>query len=456
MKTFNILLLGAVLAGGVAQAQQFPWHYEDCPRVSGLYSNPGDTPVLAWSETVRATNSPWVRLEFGAVALGSRSWLAVVSTSAQQTQRLDTVSLQQWRNVSGALRGTEIRVELWVGPGDEGVFVGFTRLMAGEKVTGGRVETLCGSDNRTRTRDDRIGRLFGGGCTAWLTPNGAFCTAGHCSQGIINGFFEVNVPSSDSNGTPNPAAPADQFPVDDSNIRWFCLSPITDPENRGQEYSVCGLFPNSNTGEYAHQRGFMRVTQYVPPADTTTLRITGYGVDETPTGTGGGRNSDNVTEQTSTGPYRGQTDDGTHVRHFYTIDTEGANSGSPMMYLSGGYYFSLGIHTHGGCASDGTGSNSGTSFNKSTLATAINTWQGTSARYMDFVSYPGVVANTGSIFRPADNLAEGYSLTPTGGTLYIVPGTYPQSTSGNATTLGVGSSKVVTLRALYGTVTIGN
>jgi hypothetical protein len=456
MKTFSLLLLGAVWASGVAQAEQFPWHYEDCLRASGLYSNPSAAPVLAWAETVRATNSPWVRLEFGTVALGARSWLAVVSTSTQQTQRLDSVSLQQWRYLSGALRGTEVRVELWVGADDEGVFASFTRLMAGEEVSGGRIETLCGADSRTRTRDDRVGRLFGGGCTAWLTPNGACCTAGHCGYGTINGFFEVNVPSSSSSGTPTPSAPEDQFPMDDSNIRQFFDSTISDAANRGQEYTVCGLFPNSNTGEYAHERGFLRVTQYVPVANTSTLRITGYGLDDSPVGTGGGRNSNNETEQTSTGPYRGQTDDGTRVYHSYTTDTEAANSGSPMMYLIGGYYFSLGIHTLGGCSADGTGANSGTSFNKSTLATALNTWQGSSARYMDFVSYPGVITRTGSIFRPANNLAEGYSFTPTGGTLYVVPGSYPKTTAGNATTLGVGTTKVVTLRSLYGTATIGN
>ena len=91
------------------------------------------------------------------------------------------------------------------------------------------------------------------------------------------------------------------------------------------------------------------MSQYVPAADTSTLRITGYGVDDTPPGSGGGRNSDNETEQTSTGPYRGQTDDGIRVYHSYSTDSEPANSGSPMMYLSSGNYFSLGIHTLAGC-----------------------------------------------------------------------------------------------------------
>ena len=455
MNNLSTLLLGAVLLPAIACAEQYPWHHEDCPRSSGLHSNSGEAPILGWSETVRATNSPWVRLEFGKVALGARSWLAVVSTTAQQTQRLDSVSIRHWRNVSGALRGTEVRVELWVGPGDNDISVDLVRLMAGEEFSPGQIETLCGADNRISTRDDRVGRLFGGGCTAWLTPNGAICTAGHCGEGTINGFFEVNVPSSSSNGTPTPAAPEDQFPVDDSNIRWFFDSAISDAANRGQEYTVCGLFPNSNTGQYAHQRGFLRVTQYVPAEDTSTLRITGYGRDQDPAGSGGGRNSDNYTEQTATGPYRGQTDDGTRVYHSYTTDTEPANSGSPMMYSSGGYSFSLGIHTLGGCASDGTGANSGTSFNKSTLANALNTWQGASARYMDFVSYPGVVTRTGSIFRPASNLTEGYSLVPSGGTLHIVPGSYPKTVTGNTVTLGVGSTKTVTLRALYGSAVIG-
>lgn len=458
MKT---LLFAFAFAAGLsgAGAQEFPWHHENCAAFSGVQTNHGSAPVLAWSQTVTAPKAPWVRLEFGPTALGKGSWLALVSVSAQQTQLLNSVSIGHWKYVSSALRGGELRVELWVAPGDESVFVNLARLQAGERLnrTADLAKTLCNGDSRVNTRDDRVGRIFGGGCTAWLTANNAICTAGHCGQGNINGFFEVNVPASDSDGTANPAAPNDQFPVDDSNIRWFFNPAISDSANRGQEYSICGLLPNSNTGERAHTRGFFRLTQFVPVSDTSTLRITGYGKDNTPTGTGGDRNNDNYTEQTATGPYRGQTDDGTRVYHSYTTDTEPANSGSPMIYRTGGIDFALGIHTLGGCdPDDSSGANSGTSFNKDTLSTDINTWLGANARHMDSVAYPGVVTRTGSIFRPANNLAEGYGFTANGATLHIIAGNYPQTATGNAVTLGVGQTKSITLRAPVGTVVIGD
>ena len=78
-----------------------------------------------------------------------------------------------------------MRVELYVAPGDSGVFARVSRVLAGLRTHAvGRMieqpETLCDGDSRVNTRDDRVGRMFGGGCTACLVSNGAVCTAGHC------------------------------------------------------------------------------------------------------------------------------------------------------------------------------------------------------------------------------------------------------------------------------------
>jgi hypothetical protein len=44
----------------------------------------------------------------------------------------------------------------------------------------------------------------------------------------------------------------------------------------------------------------------------------------------------------------------------YTVDTQGGNSGSPVI-VEGGGNVAIGIHTHGGCSATG-GSNAGTGF----------------------------------------------------------------------------------------------
>jgi hypothetical protein len=76
-----------------------------------------------------------------------------------------------------------------------------------------------------------------------------------------------------------------------------------------------------------------------------SIRITGYGVDD---GTA------NQTQQTHIGPNAGSS--GTTMR--YVTDTEGGNSGSPV--IDGLTNSAVGVHTHGGCSVSG-GNNNGTS-----------------------------------------------------------------------------------------------
>ena len=455
MNTSKVLLAVAT-AGWLAsaiplRADANPSRWVDEPQESGVHDNLGAETNLVWSISLNAPDATWLRVEFGDCNLGAESYLRITSVATLRSHRLNATSLAQWRHLCGALKGDQVWVELFVAPGDTDVYANVTRLQAGVRPEPGfTAATLCDADSRVNTRDDRVGRMFnGGGCTAWLIQNGAVLSAGHCVDGGIGGsFIEMNVPASDPDGSTNPADPDDQFPMIGGSEIWELIG------STGRDWGVFNIGPNNNTGERAHAgRGFFRITQIVP-AVNTSLRVTGYGNDDTPAGTTGGNNNDHRTEQTSTGPFVGETTSGAQVAHTYRVDTEPANSGSPIIWRLGSVDFAIGIHTDGGCTNNGAGFNSGTSFNQPNLATTVNTWPAATVRYLDTASATADV--TGSIFRPYRNFNAAYAGTPNGGTLVLVAGAHPMTTAGNTGTWGSGQTKSVTLRAPVGRVTIGN
>jgi V8-like Glu-specific endopeptidase len=261
-------------------------------------------------------------------------------------------------------------------------------------------------------------------CTAWLISNGAALTAGHCvdldpdgsgpqlPDGVadLNGVMEFNVPASDASGNVVMAAPQDQFPINTSSFVWHYDG---EGQGIGKDYGILLVNANTGTGERPHVgRGFYRLSQSVPSAGTT-IRITGFGADSGTT---------NFTNQTSTGPYVGQSSSGSQVWHEYQVDTMGGNSGSPILNTANG--FTLGIHTNGGCAADGTGANSGTSFNHTPLSNAVNVFPATNIRYVDNVTYPGAPLDTGVIFAPFHSVINAVTSVPAGGVISVVEGTY--------------------------------
>jgi V8-like Glu-specific endopeptidase len=434
-----------------ALADANPSRWVDAPHTSGTHDNTGVETNLVWSISLHEPDATWLRVQFGDCQLGAGSYLRITSVTTQLSHRLNATSLGHWSHFCGPLKGDTVWVELFVAPGDAGVRASVTRLMAGVRPEPGfTAATLCDGDSRVPTRDDRVGRMFnGGGCTGWLLSNGAVCSAGHCVDTGPGNFFSVNVQPSDPDGTVNPALPNDMFPIDSSNVLW------QDSGGWGGDWGIYALFPNSNTGERAHVgRGFFRPSQIVPVLNTS-LRITGYGNDNTPAGATNGNNSRHRTEQTSTGPYFGQINGvGGNIYHTYRTDTEPANSGSPIILRLGAVDFSLGIHTDGGCADDGEGSNKGTSFNQANLANALNTYPpGGGERYLDTAS--STATQSGTIFQPFRNFAAAYNSAPDGGQVIMVAGGYPRTTTGNAGTFGSGQTKSVTLRAPVGAVTIG-
>jgi hypothetical protein len=153
-----------------------------------------------------------------------------------------------------------------------------------------------------------------------------------------------------------------------------------------------------------------------------------------------GCNAMSLTLQTSTGPKTSNSTDAV----FYQVDTEPANSGSPIIRTSTD--FAIGVHTNGGCFAGG-GANSGTLLTQSVIAQSLDDFMN-GATFVDHTSVGGLPL--GTALNPVTTVPLGIGLTPSGGTVAIAGGSYTAA-AGNT---GVFNS-AVTLTAVSGVVTIG-
>src|ERR1051325_3767470 len=235
-------------------AQVIPANYETQPFTlqTGVHTNQTGEEVIAYATAIQAVNAPSkFRVHFSEFNLGKRSYLALTSVRDWGRQKLDTKSMGYWQNTSAIFNGDQVRIELHVAPGEEGIFAKVDQL-ALECDCSGKPhtvtssegpETLCGADSRVASTDNRVGRIAG--CTAWLVSNGAVLTAGHC--GPLGGVFEVNVPASSSSGGTTASAPEDQYPVNGGTA--ICVNNV-----KGDDYCVFSLNPNTTTDSRAHLR----------------------------------------------------------------------------------------------------------------------------------------------------------------------------------------------------------
>lgn len=383
---------------------------------------------LAYEETVRAEGAPWVQLKFGAHQLGKRSVVEVMSIEDGGRQLLDSKRMAQWRGISAAFNGEAVRVRLYVAPEDEGMFIDIGDMIVGDRLTDTNTEdedteeSLCviGNDERVSNIDPRIARIRPTGCTGWLIASGEFLTAGHCTDGSGANmqFVEFNVPASESDGALRNAQPEDQYSVDSSSIRFFDdgLGQV------GNDWAVFRVFQNSQTGRTASesQGDFVRISDRSD--SVVTIRVTGFGVDTVPPGTGmaGRRNSDNQTLQTDAGLFLGEDLEGpSSVRINYLVDTTSGNSGSPAIDEDTGV--AIGIHTNAGCNPPSQG-NQGTSFRHRDLMVSMEQFPAVDTIYVD-PQHP-VAREDGSIFRPFDSIAEALEAVEDGGTISISSGTF--------------------------------
>ncbi|MFQ5630432.1 MAG: T9SS type A sorting domain-containing protein [bacterium] len=335
-----------------AQTAEIPFHDEAYNWKSRIHNGDGLRERLAESHTVRAQGAPWLRLYFGNLNLGPKSHITITSLQDGATQNLNAQTLTEWQNTSAYFNGDAIKIEIYVDTNAQGIFLEVPQVMVGDWVSGQpQPLSQCGpTDDRTPSTHPASGRLLSVGCTGWIVSNGLHITAGHCSGGAAQ-TLQFNVPPSNPDGTLNHPGPQDQYSVDPASKQSV-------NGGIGNDWGVFEVFDNSQTGlqPIDAQGASFTVVQDLGPAN---IRITGFGVD----------NNDptrNQTQQTHLGPNFGSA--GTTMR--YQTDTEGGNSGSPVIDDATGN--AVGVHTHGGCSVGGGGNNSGTSTFNTAFWNALN------------------------------------------------------------------------------------
>ena len=386
----------------------------------------GDNYRLAYHTTVTYPGSTFIRLFFGDTYLGDRSYLTIISEQDDDKQRLDATSVKDWNYSTAYFNGDAVQIRLYVHPSDSGVYFKIKQIMASEEVgafmrknsqvgTNARTtepESLCGADDRVAATDRAIGRLTDGirsNCTVYIAANGAILTAGHCADLITTSDFniaEFDIPRSNADGTVNHPPAASQYPINTGSIRFEYIS-----GNIGNDWCVFWCNPNANTGLTPGwgQRNFFRLTRDANPA---TVRITGCGVD-------GGR--DNQSLQTHTGPLVGETTDNANDIYFtYRVDTEPANSGSPI--IIDGTRTAIGIHTSGGCD---TGGNRGISFEADDAESAVNRAISTTVVHVD-LNHPATTQD-GFITRPYRSISTAMANAASDALMSIAPGAYRET-----------------------------
>ena len=432
-----LLAMGMSCQELLAEPAPIPFHNEAYVMQSGAHADTEAQTAAEFSQTIQVSGAAWLQLHFGDYDLGSKSYIRITSVLDGGVQTLDGRTLPVWGNSSAYFNGDAVVLELYVAPGDEGVYIQTDEISVGEPpLPGPEPQEICGStDDRVSSNDAAVGRIMPAGCTGWLISNGAGLTAGHCVG--TNHSIQFNVPSSLSDGTPVNPPPEDQYPITYTDSR---------SNGVGDDWAVFSIAANSDGDTVVdRQNDFFRMSIDLSP---TTVRETGFGIDgPAPLFGDGVRNADSQTQQTHAGPFVDETIySSTVVRIRFQIDDENGNSGSPVMDTANGV--TIGIATAAGCTATG-GSNNGTGFENDGLETAIRDFTGTNVRFVD-VSHPVAVEN-GTVFRPYNTVAEAVAAVPTGGIVSIVAGTY-SAAAGNTITI----TKSMTLEAPVGSVYIGN
>jgi V8-like Glu-specific endopeptidase len=336
---------------GFGQTAPLAYYIQSYQLESGYHDGSGvlgSSPVQVFTGVVELHDIPWLQLHFSDANLGKESYIIIKSLQDNMWQKLDAVSLKQWQYYSAFFNGSSVEINLFAAPMDRQVFINVDEVMVGEWFAGDPFYSICGpTDDRIHSNQPATARLLNVGCTAWIIPNGNFATAGHCLDGTSATIVEFNVPLSLPDGTLQHPGPEDQYSVDGTS-KIFVNGGI------GNDFGVFQVFPNSITGlmPKTAQNAYWSLVQDLGP---DSIRITGYGVDD---GTA------NQTQQTNVGPNAGSS--GTTMR--YVTDTEGGNSGSPIIDALTNY--AVGVHTHGGCSSSG-GNNNGTSTFNAAFWTAV-------------------------------------------------------------------------------------
>lgn len=357
--------------------------------------------------TLAVAGASWLQLQFLDVRLGDGGVLTIASPSGD-SQSFSQAEIDAWGGLTAVFNGSEVRVTLSPAPGAEGdvgaelqdIIIGLSgapattaplvvpqplrgllgsdagQFLPDDTMQPGQegvspanpvtAESICGAaDDRVAFDNPRAGRIMPIGCTGWLIDGGAFLTAGHCATAAAQ-TVEFNVPPSLANGTTMAPPVRDQYRITPGSM-------VSQNTGVGNDWAVFRTLPNTETGltAAAAQGSTFQVSNTQNPGQ---VRIDGYGVDGPAPqfGAGGPRDTTNQTQQTHVGALSGNTGGATSGTLSYATDTQGGNSGSPVIVE--GTATTIGIHTNGGCGAGG-GTNSGTSFRNAALWAAVTAAQ---------------------------------------------------------------------------------
>ena len=326
---------------------------------SPTVDNPGRKTILGHQKLVSIKDATFLAIKFGKVVLGNGSYLEIRSLEDGNKQKLTSEIIKEYGLYSAYFNGDSVVVSLYAGPRTRGNMFTIEKVAKGYPGDYLAPMSICGSDDRVLSSDKREGRAiiwFGsriGVGTAWLIDGeGCMVTAGHVLAANMSKLtVQFNVPLSSSSG-------GLRFPPASDQYDWVGRSAeYHESAGPGRDWGVFLTKKNSVTGKYAGQAQGAYFKFGSPPGYNGNTRITGYGTDSTP-------RSYNCVNQTSTGPYLGNSGS----RLMYRVDTMGGNSGSPVINVNTGKAF--GVHTHGGCSYYG-GYNSGTLYTYSPFYRAI-------------------------------------------------------------------------------------
>lgn len=352
-RVLSKILLAATAAGTcvssvMADPANIPFHKQkytfDSGRINGNERALVSGPVR---HVISIPEAPWLQLNLQGTVLGQNSYLEITSLYDGASQIINAQALTQWNFQSAYFNGDSIEVKLYIDPDDRNVELKVGEVTVGEFANRVQPLSICGVDDRIASSETRVARIDPIGCTGWVIDTGQQLTAGHCLAGSGNNTLSFNPPQSLPDGTVQFPGPEDQYSIDQSSFN-FTNGGV------GNDWGTFAVFNNAQTGlQPIAAQGSFSIKQDLNPAN---IRITGFGVDS---------GSTNQTNQTHVGPNAGSS--GTTMR--YTADTQGGNSGSPVIDEATGE--AVGIHTHGGCSSSG-GNNNGTSFFNTALWNAID------------------------------------------------------------------------------------
>jgi hypothetical protein len=269
-------------------------------------------------------------------------------------------------------------------------------------------------------------------------------------------ILEFNVPASTVTGTIQHPAAKDQYAI--SSGVWHY---VPGSDNAGEDWAIFAVFANPTTGVLpVHAQGaFYRVAL---PGDMnpSQVSVTGYGVDGPqpcygdcrqfgcgiPCGNPVPLNSDNQTQQTARGAYVTEVVEGAADVYFtHEVDSQGGNSGSPVISATTTISLAIGIHVQGGCNDPAWGQvNTATSFENDSLAAALGQFWEARSSYVD--NRHTALSKSGDILRPWTTVGLAVYFAASPETIYIVTGSYHEA---------ITITKAITLAAPVGLVTIG-